>query len=109
MTARPVWLIDDDDEWCARVCRLLAPHGIPVVSMGTLAAGLSRVDEIGRPAAVVMDAASRCEHSAGVEALRHDATLRHVPIGFVKKTAALDAVLLMLTSSAAGAASHRAA
>ena len=106
MTARPVFLIDQDREWCESVCRFLEPHGITVVARNNLNDALRAVGECGQPRAFVMDIATRRDHQSDVLTLRSNGTLRHIPVGYVNKTAALDALLLMVTSSAA--ASHAA-
>ena len=108
MNARPVVLIDQDPDWCARVCRFLEPHGIPVVAARNIDAALEAMEQFGKPSALLMDIANRRENGRAVSAIRRDPSLRHMPVGYLKKSAALDAVLLMLVSSAA-AAGHEAA
>jgi CheY-like chemotaxis protein len=108
MNARAVLLIDHDQDWCARICRMLEPHGISVVSATDMTAARERLVEMGRPDAVVMDVTKRRGGAHAAE-LRSDNAMRDVPTGYINKTAALDALLLMLTPSAAGAHTHFAA
>ena len=100
MNARPVLLIDPDAEWCAQVCRFLEPHGIPVVSAENVDAALDTMAEVGKPRAMVLDSATRCENSRAMSALRSDAAFKDIPVGYLKKSAALDVLLLMVSSSA---------
>ena len=57
MSARPVLLIDNDSEWCERVCRFLAPHGINVLVAHDEAAALKGLAEI-RPSAILVEPTS---------------------------------------------------
>jgi hypothetical protein len=51
---------------------------------------------------VVLDIATRPESGDAITALRqHGRPLRDVPVGYMKKSAALDQLLLMLSSTAA--------
>lgn len=102
MHARPVLLIDDDAAWCAQVCRFLESHGIAVVSAANVASASGRLELMGKPSAVVMDIATRAEHGRAVTLLRTDNLLSDVPLGYVKKSAALDGLLLMLSTTADG-------
>ena len=106
MNARPVLLIDHDAEWCARVCQFLEPHGIPVVAASSVAGAVEHLQHSLAPSAVLLDISERGGNPA--ESLRQDATLRDVPIGYLRKSAALDALLLMLPSSPTGARPHAA-
>lgn len=101
MNARPVLLINRDVEWCARVCRFLEPHGIPVIAAADVREALRTIEEAGTPSAFVMDMDARRSDHPAISALRTNATLRDVPVGFVNKTAALDALLLMVTPNGA--------
>jgi CheY-like chemotaxis protein len=101
MDARPVFLIDSDNEWCASVCRFLEPHGIAVVVRKDLSAALQAVSECGQPSAFVMDIAGRDANQRSAQSLRNNESLRHIPVAYLKKSAALDALLMMVTSSAA--------
>lgn len=58
MSRRPVLVIDDDSEWCARICRFLEGHGFEVVTATDGAAALELLPTIGRPTAVLLDIAS---------------------------------------------------
>jgi DNA-binding response OmpR family regulator len=106
MKARPVLLVDSDAEWCARICRFLEPHGIGVVVAANLDTA-AQMAEAETPRALLMDAATRHQSGSAVAALRDD--IPNVPVGYLKKSAALDALLLMLAPSAPGARQHRAA
>ena len=98
MNARPVLLIANDAEWCERVCRFLEPHGIPVVAVETVDAAAHRLPLMEEtPTAIVIDSASRLENGRAVSLLRRQATLTDVAVGYMKTSAALDALLLMLT------------
>jgi ActR/RegA family two-component response regulator len=109
MNARPILLIDQDAKWCAEVCRFLEPHGIPVVAATSVALGIQHLRPSLTPAAVVMDIAVREENRRDLAALRSIVGLTDVPVGYVRKSgAALDALLLMLPSSAASATGHAA-
>ena len=61
------------------------------------------MDEIGAPAALVMDIGTRRANGRAVTSLRQEPSLREVPVAYLRKSAALDALLLMLTSSAPAA------
>lgn len=100
MSARPVLLIDEDVDWCARVCRFLEPHGIRAIRAGSIDAAAESIEHLGKPGALIMDIANRRETRRAVSAIRADASLLDVPVGYVKKSAALDSLLLMLMSSA---------
>jgi DNA-binding response OmpR family regulator len=102
-------VIDADVEWCARVCRFLEPHGIPVLCAESVDAATAQLAQISTPAAVVLDSGARHQNGGAIATLRRQPALLGVPVGFVKKTAALDALLLMLGPGAAVAASHLAA
>jgi CheY-like chemotaxis protein len=99
MSARPVLLINEDAEWYARVSRFLESHGIPMVAASTVDAAAERLAQIGQPSAVLMDIRTRHTNSHTLSALR-ETMCSEVPVGFVRKEAALDALLLMLTPSA---------
>jgi DNA-binding response OmpR family regulator len=105
MQAGPVLLVDQDGAWCARVCRFLEPHGISVLTARNFEIALDVVRRVGKPSAVVVDLAARAALDRTVSTLREDATWRDVPIGYVNKEVAFDALLLLLTSNAAGSAS----
>jgi DNA-binding NtrC family response regulator len=98
MNARPVLLIDADTDWCAHVCRFLETHGIPVMTASNLETATLAVEHIGKPGAVVMDTTSRSSNGRAVSAFRNTPLLQDVPVGYLKKYAALDALLLMLCS-----------
>jgi DNA-binding response OmpR family regulator len=102
MNARPVLLIDTDTEWCAHVCRFLEPHGIEVMTAANVDAATAQLHHCPKPGAVVFDARARYENGRAIALLRRQPALSDVPVGYLKKTAALDALLLMLGSSAAG-------
>jgi DNA-binding NtrC family response regulator len=108
MTARPVVLIDQDPDWCARLCRFMEPHGISVVVARNIEDALETIAQVGKPGAFVMDTAARHANGRAVLAIRTEAAFRDVPVAYVKKSAALDALLLMLASSTA-VATHQAA
>jgi ActR/RegA family two-component response regulator len=109
MNARPILLIDQDAKWCAEVCRFLEPHGIPVVAAASIELGVHHLRPSLTPAAIVMDIAIREENRRDLAALRSVVGLGDVPVGYVRKSvAALDALLLMLPSSAASATGHAA-
>lgn len=101
MSARPVLLIDQDVDWCAQVCRFLEPHGIRAIRASNIDAARESIEQLGKPGALIMDVSNRRETGRAVSAMREDASLRDVPVGYVKKSAALDSLLLMLLSSAA--------
>jgi CheY-like chemotaxis protein len=107
MNARPVLLIDDDPDWGARVGRFLEPHGISVLVHRTLDTALQHIAQHGEPAALVMDIATRADNGPAIAAMRQEPALQSVPVGYVKKSAALDALLLMVAPGAASA--HHAA
>jgi hypothetical protein len=48
-----------------------------------------------------MDIANRRDNSTAVSAMRADSAWRGIPVGYVKKSAALDALLMLLSSNAA--------
>ena len=100
MRARPVLLIDPDAEWCAQICRFLEPQGIPVVSSEYVGAALDTMAEVGKPRALVLDSATRGANSRAMTALRSDAAYKDIPVGYLNKSAALDVLLLMVSSSA---------
>jgi DNA-binding response OmpR family regulator len=100
MSARPVLLIDEDTQWCARVCQYLEAHGIAAVSAVTVDAAARALEHIGKPGAFLMDIDARGASGPAVSLLRDTAPLRDVPIGYLRKSAALDALLFMLSSSA---------
>ena len=100
MSARPVLVVDSDKEWCAHVCRILEPHGIPVIAAADLGGLMATMDQVERPRAVVMDIAHRRDNSAAVSEMRSDLAWRGIPVGYVKKSAALDALLMLVASSA---------
>jgi hypothetical protein len=100
MNARPVLLIANDHEWCARVCRFLEPHGIPVVAVETVDAAAYRLPLMDTPTAIVIDSAARQKDGRAVSLMRRQAALTDVPVGYMRTSAALDALLLMLTPSA---------
>lgn len=102
MSARPVLLVDSDKEWCARVCRYLELHGIEVVTAASVGSVARTVDQVGEPSAVVMDLAERIASADAVAALRADGLLRDVPVAYVNKAAALDALLLLVAAPARG-------
>ena len=101
MNARPVLLIATDAEWCARVCRFLEPHGIAVVTAENVHTATAHLLQMEKPSALLMDHAVRWENRSALTLLRQHATLSDVPVGYMKKSAALDALLLMLTPTAA--------
>ena len=109
MNARPVLLIANDAEWCARVCRFLEPHGIPVVTAEDIDAATAHLSRMDKPTAVVLDSATRHETRREMSEFRQQATLSDVPVGYLKKSAALDALLLMLAPSATVPTTHCAA
>jgi CheY-like chemotaxis protein len=96
MNARPVLLIDRDGEWCARVCRFLEPHGIPVIAAADVREALQTIEHAGTPTAFVMEMDARQSERGAISTLRRNDALREVPVGFVNKAAALDMLLLMV-------------
>jgi CheY-like chemotaxis protein len=109
MTAGRVLLIDQDADWCARVCRFLESHGMIVATASDISHAAGLVATTTTPDAVVMDIAMRDHNSRAVAAMRELPALSAVPFGFVNKTAALDLLLLILTPGATDAPQHRAA
>jgi CheY-like chemotaxis protein len=99
MKARPVLLIDDEPAFCERVCRFLESNGIAVVTATNVAAAIARADHVPAIGAVVMDMAHRGSNDP-VSSLRSVPALNQVPVAYVKKTAALDALVLLLGSNA---------
>jgi DNA-binding response OmpR family regulator len=106
MNARPVLILDSDAEWCERICRFLAPHGIETFTAADVTSAAATISSTGKPAAVVMESSARGNGEA-VSQLRRVSDLNGVPVGYLRKNAALDALLLMLGSSATP--HHRAA
>jgi DNA-binding response OmpR family regulator len=109
MNARPVLLIANDVEWCARVCQFLEPHGISVVAVENVDAAAHRLAQMEAPSAIVLESAARHEYGRDVSLLRRQTALSQVPVGYLKKSAALDALLLMLSLGVPGGHQHRAA
>jgi CheY-like chemotaxis protein len=100
MSARPVLVVDSDKEWCAHVCQILEPHGIPVIAAPDLTRVVATMDQVERPRALIMNIANRRDNSTAVSALRADVGWRGIPVGYVKKSAALDALLMLASSNA---------
>ena len=109
MNARPVFLVDHDPDWCARVCRFLEPHGISVVTARDIDTAVELASQLGKPSALVMDMSMRRENGRAVSTLRSNPSFRDVEVGYVKKSAALDALLMMVMAPSTAAAQHCAA
>ena len=77
----------------------MEPHGISVVATGDVREALQLVHTAGKPSAFVLQMQSQQLKDAAISTLRTDTSLRDVPVGFVSKSAALDALLMMVTSS----------
>ena len=101
MAARPVLVVDSDKDWCAHVCRILEPHGIPVVAAADLNGIVATMDQVDKPRAVVMNIAHRRDNSPAVSAMRSDVAWRGIPVSYVKESAAFDALLMLVSSNTA--------
>lgn len=128
MGARPVLVIDDDTAWCEQVCRFLEPRGFHVIATSTKAGALERLAESDVPSAILADPATA--DPTFCRMLKALPELDSVPLflvsasparavyekgvglsGYVRKSVALDHLMLLLGDAAAtphssGGASH---
>lgn len=100
MPAQPVLLIDRDAEWCVSVSRFLEPRGIAVVATPSVEDAAEHLRRGLAPTVVLMDIESRPANQAALATLRPGSLGGEVPVGYMRKSAALDALLLMLPTSA---------
>ena len=125
MDGRPVLLIDNDSAWCERVCRFLEARGLQVIAAPTEAEALGAIGPWAAPAAVLVDPTA-CGQVLG--ALRTRFETDAVPVfivssasagavyrknegvqGYMRKSVALDHLLLLLDGGSTSGVPHGAA